>query len=177
MPTQRVGAKRLPPPAARSGEAASTDLGEVGGAQPAERASTDGCQRLTPTCSEGAGAVAEREGLWCPHRPVLAPSGLRASCLPQIPCSRPQRPLRAEWGRPSRSPLKLFARQHRRRLPSRKLASGPRSSGSAPGVCSRRQLPVGEPSPLISVHRALGSGAQRYAPSPTDALGHGSIQS
>ena len=32
--------------------------GEVGGAQRAERASTDGCQRLTPECSEGAGAVA-----------------------------------------------------------------------------------------------------------------------
>jgi len=35
-------------------------LREVGGAQPAERASTDGCLRLTSTCSEGA--VAEREG-------------------------------------------------------------------------------------------------------------------
>ena len=26
-------------------------------------------------------------GRGCPHRPVLGPSGLRASCLPQIPCS------------------------------------------------------------------------------------------
>ena len=34
--------------------------GEVGGAQRAQRASTDGCQRLTSSCYEGAGA--EREG-------------------------------------------------------------------------------------------------------------------
>ena len=33
--------------------------------------------------------------LGCPHRPVLAPPGLRASCLPQIPCSASG--LRAEW--------------------------------------------------------------------------------
>ena len=42
----------LPHP--RAARRASTDLGEVGGA------STDGCQRLTPSCYEGA--VAEREG-------------------------------------------------------------------------------------------------------------------
>jgi len=48
----------LPHP--RAARRASTDLGEVGGAQRAERASTDGCQRLTPMCSEGA--AAEREG-------------------------------------------------------------------------------------------------------------------
>ena len=40
---------------------ASTALGEVGGAQPAKRASTDGCQHLAASNSEGAGA--EREGL------------------------------------------------------------------------------------------------------------------
>jgi len=34
-------------------------LGEVGGAQRAERASTDGCHRRSPTCSEGA--AVERE--------------------------------------------------------------------------------------------------------------------
>ena len=55
---------------------------------------------------------AEREGFeprygWgCPHRPVLGPSGLRASCLPQIPCSAFG--LRAEWGRPSRAALRQF---------------------------------------------------------------------
>ena len=56
----RDDAQRLPPPAARSGEAASTALGEVGGAQRPKAASTDGCHRLTLTCYEGA--AAEREG-------------------------------------------------------------------------------------------------------------------
>ena len=66
LPSQRAhrahrdDAHRLPPPAARSGEAASTALGEVGGAQPAKPASTDGCLRLASSNSEGA--AAEREG-------------------------------------------------------------------------------------------------------------------
>ena len=47
------------PPVARSGEAASTPLGEVGGAQQPKAASTDGCQRRSAILSEGA---AEREG-------------------------------------------------------------------------------------------------------------------
>jgi hypothetical protein len=44
---------RLPPPAAHSGEAASTALGEVGGAQHPKGASTDGCQRLTRRVTRG----------------------------------------------------------------------------------------------------------------------------
>jgi very-short-patch-repair endonuclease len=35
---------------------------------------------------------------------------LRASCLPQIPCSQPRRLLRAEWGRPSHRALGLRVR-------------------------------------------------------------------
>ncbi len=45
--------------ARRAARRASTAL-EVGGAQRAERASTDGCQRRSASCSEGA--AAEREG-------------------------------------------------------------------------------------------------------------------
>ena len=41
------------------------------------------------------GTVARTLDWGCPHRPVLGPSGLRASCLPQIPCS--PFGLRAEW--------------------------------------------------------------------------------
>ena len=39
------------------------------------------------------------------HRPVLAPSGLRASCLPQIPCSA-LRACARNGGRPSRTALR-----------------------------------------------------------------------
>jgi len=45
---------------AAAAAAASTAKGEVGGAQPAKPASTDGCLRLASSNSEGAGA--EREG-------------------------------------------------------------------------------------------------------------------
>ena len=50
----------LPQPRAAAAAAASTALGEVGGAQHPEGASTDGCLRLASSNSEGAGA--EREG-------------------------------------------------------------------------------------------------------------------
>ena len=47
-------------PHSRAARRASTDRGEVGGAQPAQPASTDGCHRRSATNSEGAGA--ERKG-------------------------------------------------------------------------------------------------------------------
>ena len=83
--------------ASRSGGAASTAL--------RRSAARSGRRPRAPTGASASlrrvarGAVAEREGWGCPHRPVLGPSGLRASCLPQIPCS--PFGLRAEWGRPS----------------------------------------------------------------------------
>src|SRR6188768_3005944 len=57
--TQRDGAHDYLPHS-RAARRASTDRGEVGGAQPAQPASTDGCHRRSATNSEGAGA--ERKG-------------------------------------------------------------------------------------------------------------------
>jgi hypothetical protein len=62
----------LPQPRAAAKPRART-RGEVGGAQPAKRASTDGCQRRSPTLSEGA--AAEREGLSCPAPSSARPFG------------------------------------------------------------------------------------------------------
>src|SRR3954471_19305990 len=86
-----------------------------GGRRPAaarRAARSDGCQRLTPTCSEGA--AAEREGFEPSVRlPVhligVAPTVqcsacfavLRASCLPQTSCSPRKRGCARRGGRPS----------------------------------------------------------------------------
>ena len=99
-------AQRLPPPAARS--EASTALGEVGGAQPAQPASTDGCQRLASSHSEGAGPGAEREGFEpsAGVAPTVQCSPLRGCALPASPKFRARPPACARnGGRPSRGPL------------------------------------------------------------------------
>ena len=82
-----------------------------------------------------------RDGWGCPHRPVLGPSGLRASCLPQIPCSASG--LRAEWreavaepSQPPKSSSNSNSSFHRARgLATRAFADCAARSPPSPAAC------------------------------------------